>query len=224
MTIQKTALCAILTVSLGLGLSSAASSKNYQDATDRNTARINDIINGLEPYKYHSKSYSKRVYKITPRYNRRAYSDPVTVNFNHSVNLSVYFAHNRADITYRARRALDELGYALRSPRLRNYVYLLAGHTNSKGTRDYNQWLSEERAFAVKDYLVRHFNINPNRLVTTGFGEDRPLNRRNPYSSINRRVEIALIETGRERNSHQSGYDYDQTHNRQNNIINQTAP
>jgi len=223
MNIQKIAVCTILTVSLGLSLSSVASSKNYQNG-DRNTARINDIINGLEPYKYRSKSYSKRVYKVTPRYNKRPYGSPVIVNFNHSVNLSVFFGHNKADITYRARHILDELGYALGSPRLRNYVYLLAGHTNSKGASGYNQWLSEERAYAVKNYLVRHFNINPNRLVTTGFGEDKPLNRRKRHSAANRRVEIALIETGRPRQNHGHGYDASQTYNRQNNIINQRAP
>ena len=170
-----------------------------EKTADRNTARINAIINGLAPGHYkkrRSKSYRKRVRKIIPRHRKGGYGRPVIVDYNRSVSLEIFFAHNRTKITSRARKALDDLGYALVSPRLRNSVYLLAGHTSARGKAGYNQWLSEERARAAKTYLVRRFNISPDRLVTTGFGEERLLNRRRPNSSVNRRVEISLIERG----------------------------
>lgn len=49
------------------------------------------------------------------------------------------------------------------------------GFTDSIGTKAYNQKLSEKRAAAVKDYLVKTFKIDAARIETVGYGEDRPV-------------------------------------------------
>jgi OmpA-OmpF porin, OOP family len=49
----------------------------------------------------------------------------------------------------------------------------IAGYTSAHGTADYNQKLSERRAEAVRDYLVKG-GIAPDRLTTIGYGKTRP--------------------------------------------------
>jgi len=69
----------------------------------------------------------------------------------------------------------------------------LDGHTDSIGTERYNQGLSERRARAVRDYLVKK-GINPARITTRGFGETKPIadNKTRDGRAKNRRVEIRV--------------------------------
>ena len=50
----------------------------------------------------------------------------------------------------------------------------IAGYTSASGTESYNQRLSERRANAVEDYLIKEGIITPDRLSTIGYGETRP--------------------------------------------------
>lgn len=52
---------------------------------------------------------------------------------------------------------------------------LLEGHTDSIGTEDYNQDLSERRAAAVEEKLVEEYGLDPDRVDTAGYGESRPV-------------------------------------------------
>ncbi len=73
-----------------------------------------------------------------------------------------------------------------------NTKFLLAGHTDSKGTDKYNQTLSERRAAAVKKYLVEKFGIGAQLLYPRGYGESRPIadNATDEGRQKNRRVEV----------------------------------
>ena len=75
-----------------------------------------------------------------------------------------------------------------------NTELLIVGHTDSQGTADYNQGLSQRRAQAVSDYLVSQ-GVNPARLRTAGRGEAEPLasNATDAGRQENRRVEIAIF-------------------------------
>ena len=75
----------------------------------------------------------------------------------------------------------------------------LVGHTDSTGTRAYNQDLSVKRAQSVHDYLSQQ-GIIPQRLASYGMGEDQPRADNSTISgrTLNRRVEI-VIEPIRER-------------------------
>jgi outer membrane protein OmpA-like peptidoglycan-associated protein len=67
------------------------------------------------------------------------------------------------------------------------------GHTDSKGTEEYNQNLSEQRAAAVADYLASK-RISRTRMNTTGYGEMKPVasNETDAGRTANRRVEVAI--------------------------------
>ena len=67
------------------------------------------------------------------------------------------------------------------------------GHTDSTGSQEYNQKLSERRAESVGRYLEAR-DVLPGRIVTRGMGENQPIapNDTSEGRSLNRRVEIKL--------------------------------
>ncbi len=73
----------------------------------------------------------------------------------------------------------------------RSASIVIEGHTSSEGTNDYNQRLSERRAQAIVDDLVKR-GIEAKRLKAVGLGETRPIAGNNDESgrSLNRRVEV----------------------------------
>lgn len=68
------------------------------------------------------------------------------------------------------------------------------GHTDSTGTEEYNQSLSEKRANSVSQYFQSR-DIQPLRLATYGYGESYPVASNDDANGrrLNRRVEIALV-------------------------------
>jgi len=70
----------------------------------------------------------------------------------------------------------------------------ISGHTDNKGSADYNKNLSEKRAKAVVDYLINK-GINASRLVYAGYGFDRPIesNDTEEGRQLNRRTEFEVI-------------------------------
>jgi outer membrane protein OmpA-like peptidoglycan-associated protein len=76
---------------------------------------------------------------------------------------------------------------------MKGSTFLIAGHTDAKGSNQSNLLLSERRAQAVKSYLVKHFAINPGDLITVGYGKTRLKNKDQPESAENRRVEVVNV-------------------------------
>ena len=76
-----------------------------------------------------------------------------------------------------------------------NSKFMVEGHTDSDGSNALNQTLSENRAAAVKNYLVEN-GIEAGRLRSTGFGETKPIatNKTAKGKAENRRVEVTLIK------------------------------
>jgi hypothetical protein len=70
----------------------------------------------------------------------------------------------------------------------------ISGHTDSTGSIEHNQTLSEHRAEAVKGYLVSR-GINGNRLSCRGYGETRPIASNDTEESrkLNRRTEVTVV-------------------------------
>ena len=115
---------------------------------------------------------------------------------NPAIDLQVQFAFNSADLLPIGRTQLDELAMALSDRSLQVDGFEIIGHTDRVGTLDYNLRLSQERAVAVRNYLVTTHGISPNRLMTTGLGYSRLADVNRPTASINRRVEIRRVAMG----------------------------
>lgn len=107
-----------------------------------------------------------------------------------SVNMAVNFEYDSAVLKTDALITLDQLGTSLANPKLANYKFRIAGHTDARGSASYNKILSDRRANAVRDYLISHFGINPNRLVAVGYGSAQLLFPQDRENAANRRVQI----------------------------------
>lgn len=105
-----------------------------------------------------------------------------------SVGNIFYFEYDSATLTASARAALDAhialLGTNDRSVRLE-------GHTDERGTREYNLALGERRANAVRDYMAGS-GIASHRVETVSYGEEQPIAYGSGESNWtqNRRVEL----------------------------------
>jgi outer membrane protein OmpA-like peptidoglycan-associated protein len=89
-----------------------------------------------------------------------------------SIALSVEFRSGSADLTPAATTTLSKLGMALNSRKLAGYRFRIEGHTDTVGTKDGNQRLSQARADKVADFLEHDFGVLRERLVPVGVGEE----------------------------------------------------
>lgn len=115
-----------------------------------------------------------------------------------SIDLEIYFDFNSSEISAKAVPDLMTLGRALTSAALDGGVYLLSGHTDAKGSQDYNQPLSERRAQSVKAFLMQNFQIPDDRLVAAGYGKEQLKNSANPFAAENRRVQVTNLQSKQE--------------------------
>jgi len=104
----------------------------------------------------------------------------------------VHFGFNEATLTPEAMAILDKAAGLL--DKQEKVVVEVAGHTDSVGSAEYNQKLSERRAIAVKDYLESK-GIKATRLTAMGYGEAQPVasNDTDAGRAQNRRVELIVL-------------------------------
>ncbi len=69
--------------------------------------------------------------------------------------------------------------------------FSIEGHTDDSGSVAFNQTLSENRASAVKNYLIEN-GISADRLTSAGYGKSRPIDKTKAGKANNRRVEVKL--------------------------------
>jgi outer membrane protein OmpA-like peptidoglycan-associated protein len=107
--------------------------------------------------------------------------------------LTINFAFNKSTIT---KSDADQLRKALEF--IKKYPgakIKLEGYTDSIGGEKYNLRLSEKRAEATKEYLVKEGHIEDSRLSTVGYGKSKPIasNKTKSGRAQNRRVEIVIM-------------------------------
>jgi outer membrane protein OmpA-like peptidoglycan-associated protein len=103
----------------------------------------------------------------------------------------VLFDFNKYTLKPDAREKLAKVsGILLAYPNLKLQV---EGYTDNIGSDDYNQKLSEQRADAVRDYLVSQ-SVADNSITATGFGKSDPIadNATNSGRAQNRRVQLVV--------------------------------
>ncbi|MBA2781204.1 OmpA family protein [Billgrantia kenyensis] len=110
-----------------------------------------------------------------------------------SIDLNILFDFAKSTVRPDGRIQLDELGRILMSPVLAEHKIGIYGHTDAVGSDEANQQLSEQRAAAVRDYLIERFNAPADRFEVRGFGKERLKNPGAPLDEANRRVEIVLL-------------------------------
>ena len=106
---------------------------------------------------------------------------------------SIQFEFDKADLLPESFGILDRLITKL--DKFPAYKVRIVGHTDSVGSEEYNQGLSERRASSVYKYLVAH-DVAKDRLTTEGRGETQPIDNNETESgrARNRRVEFYLTK------------------------------
>lgn len=110
-----------------------------------------------------------------------------------SISLQVHFAYDSAELDNESLLTLNALGRALASEQLRGQSIEVVGHTDAKGSAEYNDALSQRRAAAVVGYIVRHFALDGSRIASRGMGERQLHDPGRPEAAVNRRVEIRNV-------------------------------
>ena len=77
--------------------------------------------------------------------------------------MAIEFLSGQAILRPGAKEILDRFGQALNDPQLKNFRFLIEGHTDTVGTAEYNRELSAQRAQVVADHL-RERGVLPARL------------------------------------------------------------
>jgi outer membrane protein OmpA-like peptidoglycan-associated protein len=105
---------------------------------------------------------------------------------------SLYFDFGKATLQARSFPLLDQVANLVaHHPEI--FTLGIEGHTDDRGSLEYNRGLSLRRAGTVRDYLVKK-GIEPDRLEARGFGEERPIqtNLTQEGRTANRRVEFVI--------------------------------
>lgn len=108
------------------------------------------------------------------------------------------FEFNSAALPDSAKQKIDEFLSNLKVDLTddKNVVLLVAGHTDSSGSDEYNYELGKRRANAVSSYLVTQKKIDPLQVVTVSYGENSPITENDTRDgrARNRRVEILIYQ------------------------------
>ncbi|MCP5053470.1 MAG: OmpA family protein, partial [bacterium] len=110
----------------------------------------------------------------------------------------ILFDFDKWDIKPGAEETLKKVSEVIRTSGSTRVV--ISGHTDSKGSENYNQDLSGKRAESVKNWLIKNTGVDEKSLETIGWGESKPVApNTNPDGSDNpggqqknRRVEIIV--------------------------------
>lgn len=109
---------------------------------------------------------------------------------------NVLFEYNSDQLTAQSMATLDQIAPILTSDKIKNAYWLVEGHTDNKGSQNYNLPLSEKRAASVKDYLISK-GVPSSMLKSVGFGLSLPIttNETEEGRARNRRVELKFADS-----------------------------
>lgn len=110
-----------------------------------------------------------------------------------SILRNLYFDFDKASLKTESYNELNKLETMMRQNG--NLMVEIGGHTDSYGTKDYNLYLSQKRANAVKDFLTKK-GIDARRIKAVGYGKSKPLASNDDEDEgreLNRRVEFKVL-------------------------------
>jgi peptidoglycan-associated lipoprotein len=119
---------------------------------------------------------------------RDMYAEVQGVNFQ-----PVYFSLDSYSLPPNEIAKVDAVGQHLNANA--NHVLIIEGHCDERGSNEYNLALGENRALAVRSYLV-NMGVAPDRIQTVSFGEEKPavMGMDEGAWRMNRRGEFALFQ------------------------------
>lgn len=183
----------------GLAVPTTSKAQGFRDFTDRKPTTM-ELVEALKPPRMRGLAsrgiepvaavQSCEVYQPT-----RGITPVAATPVADIVALRVTFAFDSAELTAETLPTVRRLGEALNSEELKTSCIRIEGHTDSKGTEEYNLALSQRRARSVVQYLVKHMGVAEDRLIIEGRGETEPVadNETEAGRQRNRRVQVANL-------------------------------
>lgn len=121
---------------------------------------------------------------------RFAIAKPATIGRS---DLMINFVSGSSALTDSGKRQALAFYRATQAPQLSGKRFMIAGHTDAKGSRALNLDLSQRRAQAVVDFLVAQ-GAERGKFDVKGYGFDKPIAGMNPKAAANRRVEVVKLD------------------------------
>lgn len=106
------------------------------------------------------------------------------------LDMLINFELDSAELSSEAQQTLREFAKALNDSRLTSTKFVVEGHTDARGTDEYNLQLSERRAQAVTEFLLAE-GVSSEKVEAIGLGKTSP-RVTDPLDAINRRVEMRI--------------------------------
>lgn len=181
----------IILITAPLFLLTACSSTSEEDA---NNAAVEDRTGssqqGGEGYEGQTGGYNDSGMGDGSAMNGQSYSGDPLSDPNSPLSIrTIYFDYDSTQISTEGQSALNaHAEYLSLNP---DKVITIEGHTDERGTREYNLSLGERRAQAVADFLMAS-GVPANQMKVTSYGEENPvaLDHNESAWQLNRRVEL----------------------------------
>ena len=90
---------------------------------------------------------------------------------NRPASKQVYFDFDRSELTEKAKELLAQVGELLIKEE--RFTITIEGHTDARGTEDYNFTLGAKRAMKVKEFLAA-YGIDSKRMESVSYGKEAP--------------------------------------------------
>lgn len=144
------------------------------------------------------KPYQEEANTVATILNMFTQTEGKVLQHNRDLVLSLHglrFESGKAEIPPQSFPILDKVIRAVKA--LPGSQVVIEGHTDSQGRAEINKRLSQERAQAVRAYLVDEAGIEPHRITAIGYGAARPVatNETADGRALNRRIEITISRT-----------------------------
>jgi peptidoglycan-associated lipoprotein len=106
----------------------------------------------------------------------------------------VFFPFDSSELTEEAKLTIEGNIRWLQRAENRHVRFVVEGHTDERGTEEYNLALGDRRALVVRNYLVDR-GVDPGRILTVSLGEERPFDPRQTEEAfaLNRRAHFVLL-------------------------------
>lgn len=108
---------------------------------------------------------------------------------------NILFDFDKYDLKKEAKETLNEISKTLENSfNKKDLDITINGHTDNKGTKEYNEKLSKQRADEVKKYFEQQLELTNIQFTTEGYGDTKPIasNDTEDGQAKNRRVEIIV--------------------------------
>ncbi len=110
-----------------------------------------------------------------------------------SIDMEILFDYDSDIVRSDQYKKLIELSNVLKENKFNSYKFAFLGHSDSKGSPQYNRNLSFKRAVAVTQFLADATGLQSSRMLSSGMGSSKLKTPGDPFGAANRRVQLVLI-------------------------------